>query len=140
MANFISEAWDGIAAAPMGVKLAMGAAVGAAALLGIRQHKINQAAGVSQGTGLPLTGGDAGTQTVAGAPPSNTSALWNLGSGIASSPMPPTSSGGGMAPIPPIAPPVGPITAGAVPAGNGAIYQGVIPGSRLRPMPPIRSR
>lgn len=66
--NFLAEAWSGIVDAPVGVKIAMGGALGVAAFLGYRQYRNNQSSSVSNGQGLPLTQGDANTQTVAGAP------------------------------------------------------------------------
>ena len=68
--NFFQEAWSGIVDAPVGVKIAMGGALGVAAFLGYRQYKNGQSSSVSNGQGLPLTQGDATTQTTAGAPAS----------------------------------------------------------------------
>lgn len=141
MGNFISEAWDGITAAPMGVKLAMGGAVAVAGFLGYRQYKNNQSQGVSQGQGLPVVSGDAGTMTTAGAP---SSGGWLQGGGggtsIIGGTTPPQPGGiggssGNPFPIPPVAPPVGPIQPSGVSVGaNQAIYQGVIPSRIARPL------
>lgn len=95
--NPLSEGLGAFERASTGVKLALVAGVGLAGFLGYRQYKNGQSAGASSGAGLPLSSGDATSQTTAGSSPQSPIYVFvnSGGSGTGAPSTGPTSEGSG---------------------------------------------